>query len=425
MKRSNEQNPQNNYNDYYSSQENLYGTQTLADNLHRQNKSPNSQQKNNWNMSQPISHDNNEYYQYSPSPLKEGNYYNTQPRDPYRNNNLQESARGKLDQNPRNNFSPRSKGQDTNHSMLTPESSRANLYQSHLAKTGPVKKQEIPVIHHKLDQSGYGGMRKSVKAIPSPKNNGGSISTYAQLRQNNIPAQKMKPDYDKRGGPVQYQKQGSQQMVQHSGSQRAITPHPRPSNKDPYHNNQNMSTDYHYNQNNDIDMNPISVNLNLNELLEEADRSVSYSQTGGNPHNPHNQKHSQYLPPHLNYTNPFNNNNPHQPTQSHSAHAVAPKHLEDTGFHDENSQFDKVNGSLVLSRYENQLGGLDDLHDNSMNHSIGQFNVDDSYTQANNPSKYRGQAMNYQQQHLQLSGLNNNHNQYNPNMNHMGGMAYD
>lgn len=85
-----------------------------------------------------------------------------------------------------------------------------------------------------------------------------------------------------------------------------------------------MSTDYHYNQNNDIDMNPISVNLNLNELLEEADRSVSYSQTGGNPHN---QKHNQYLPPHLNYTNPFNHNL-HQPPQSHhSAHVVAPKHV--------------------------------------------------------------------------------------------------
>jgi len=98
--------------------------------------------------------------------------------------------------------------------------------------------------------------------------------------------------------------------------------------------------------------------------------------------------------------------------------------LEDTGFHDENSQFDKVNGSLVLSRYENQLA-LDDLHDNSMNHSIGQFNVNDSYTQVNHPSQYRNQAMNYQQQHLQLSGLNNNHNQYNPHINHMGNMAYD
>lgn len=69
--------------------------------------------------------------------------------------------------------------------------------------------------------------------------------------------------------------------------------------------------------------------------------------------------------------------------------------------------------------------GMDDLHDNSMNHSIGQFNVNDSYTQVNNPSKYRNQAANYQQQHMQLTGLANNHNQYNSKINHLGGMNYD
>jgi len=244
-----------------------------------------------------------------------------------------------------------------------------------------------------------------VKANPSLNVSNGSISSYAQMKQNQAQGPRGK-------GPLAFQKQQGYDNPQQMYNQRSITPHPRPTNKDPYHNPQNLSTDYHYNNpnnNNDMDINPISVNLNLNELLEEADRSMSYSQTGGNNYNP---KHG-YHPQHHGYNNPYH---AHQPTQGHSAHVIAPKNLEDTRYDDENSQFDKVNGSLVLSRYENQ-----DLPDNSMNHSIGQFNVNDSYTQINNPSKYRNPQANYQQQHMQLSGLNNNG--YNQNTNYAGNMS--